>query len=383
MSASARPRSGTTGVEASAALLAAVAILVSVGAVSLFSATAPLALERAVPPHFVRQVGALALGSALALIASRLPLRVWHALALPLWLASMLALVATAVFGDEAGGAKRWLAIPGFGLRFQPAEVARFATVLAVAVALSRREGRADVRMRRFATALALAAAPALLCLLQPDLGSAVLLVGLAGLLLFAAGAPLRTLLLPAGAGLVGIAAYSLANPYALRRWLGFLDPWARASSEGFQLVQSFVAFGRGGLFGVGVGSGHQKLFYLPEAHTDFILSVVAEELGLIGVLVVLGAFAALGIAGLRIALAARQRFAMLLAFGMTSLLVIPAALNAAVVMGCLPTKGLALPFLSYGRTSLLMSCVAIGVVLGVARAQAAPAERTRAGGRP
>jgi cell division protein FtsW len=377
VSATARPKS-PAGIEASAALLAAVAILASVGAVGLFSATAPLALDRAIPPHFVRHVGALALGSALALLAARLPLRVWHGLALPLWLASVLALVATAAIGHEAGGARRWLAIPALGMSFQPAEVARFATVLAVAVALSRREGRADVRMRRFAIALALAALPAVLCLLQPDLGSGVLLVGLAGLMLFAAGAPLRTLLLPAAIGGVGIAAYSLANPYALRRWLGFLDPWARASSEGFQLVQSFVAFGRGGLFGVGVGSGHQKLFYLPEAHTDFILSVVAEELGLIGVLAVLGAFVALGIAGLRIALAARQRFAMLLAFGMTVLLVVPAALNAAVVMGCLPTKGLALPLLSYGRTSLLVSCAAIGVILGVARRQGDAVERTR-----
>jgi cell division protein FtsW len=153
---------------------------------------------------------------------------------------------------------------------------------------------------------------------------------------------------------------------------LGFLDPWSRSSAEGFQLVQSFVAFGRGGITGVGVGDGRQKLFYLPEAHTDFILSVVAEEGGLVGVLLVLGLFTALLLAGLRIALAAKQRFALLLAFGMTMLLVVPALLNAAVVMGCLPTKGLTLPFLSYGRTSLLVSCLAVGIVLAVARAERA-----------
>ena len=369
------------GLESTAALLAAVAVLLAVGAVALFSATAPLALESAVPPHFVRQLAALAVGSAAAVLAARTPLRAWYSLALPLWGLAVLALIATAWVGREAGGAQRWLVLPGLGVGFQPAEVARFATVLAVAAVLSRREGRGDVRLRRFGAALALAALPAGLCLLQPDLGSAVLLLGLSGILLFAAGAPLRALWLPAAVGAAGIAAYSLANPYALRRWLGFLDPWARASSEGFQLVQSFVAFGRGGLFGVGVGSGRQKLFYLPEAHTDFILSVVAEELGLLGVLVVLGAFAALALAGLRIALAARQRFAMLLAFGMTSLVAVPAALNAAVVMGCLPTKGLALPLLSYGRTSLLVSCVALGVVVGVARAQGGAVDRVAGGG--
>jgi cell division protein FtsW len=197
-------------------------------------------------------------------------------------------------------------------------------------------------------------------------------------MMLFAAGAPLRVLFGPAALGAAGIALYTAIHPYALRRWLGFLDPWARASTEGFQLVQSFVAFGRGGLLGVGLGDGRQKLFYLPEAHTDFILSVVAEELGLLGVLVVLGSFVALTVAGLRIALAARQRFAMLTGFGMTILLAVPAALNAAVVMGLMPTKGLTLPLLSYGRTSLLISCVAVGVILGVARSQGSRAPGRR-----
>src|SRR5690606_35468491 len=127
-------------------------------------------------------------------------------------------------------------------------------------------------------------------------------------------------------------------NPYALDRVIGFLRPWATAHSQGYQLVQSFVAFGRGGLFGEGIGNGLQKLHYLPEAHTDFILSVIAEELGLAGVLVVVGAFTALLVAGVRIALRTRQRFAMLLAFGMTALIAVPALLNGMVVMGLVPT---------------------------------------------
>lgn len=370
------PRPPLAANEAAAALVTAAALLFGIGAVAIFSATAALDMERTVPPHFLRHALAALVGLAVAAVAARLPLRFWHRVSLPLWGVSVAALVATALFGRDAGGAQRWLALPGLGAAFQPAEFAKFATVLAVAALLARREGRAAVPLRRFGITFALAGVPAGLCLLQPDLGSAVILMGLAGVLLFAAGAPLPTLLGPAALGGAGIALYSALNPYAMRRWLGFLDPWSRASTEGFQLVQSFVAFGRGGLFGVGVGDGRQKLYYLPEAHTDFILSVVAEELGLLGVLIVLGAFAALAMAGLRIALRARQRFAMLLGFGMTSLVVVPALLNAAVVMGLLPTKGLTLPLVSYGRTSLLVSCVALGVVLGIARAGAAPGRR-------
>jgi cell division protein FtsW len=162
------------------------------------------------------------------------------------------------------------------------------------------------------------------------------------------------------------------------------MDPWERPLGEGFQLVQSFVAFGRGGLFGVGLGNGQQKLAYLPEAHTDFILSLVAEELGLVGVLIVLGGFAGLLVAGTRIATRASDRFALLVAFGMTALLTVPAVVNASVVMGLLPTKGLTLPFLSYGRTSLIVCCFTLGLLLGVARDGATHSQRGRgaAGGR-
>jgi cell division protein FtsW len=357
-------------VELQAGLAFATLLLAGIGCVAVFSATAPFALDHAIAPHFVRHAVALVIGAALAFVVSRLPVRTWRLVAFPLWGLAVAALVATGLIGLFEGGAQRWLGT-GLGFAFQPAEIAKLATVLCVAVVLAEREGRrSEVAPRRFGAAFALAGVPAALCLLQPDLGNAVLLLGLTALLLFAAGAPLRTLLGPAVLGAIGIGAYSLLNPYAMRRWLGFLDPWERASGEGFQLVQSFVAFARGGVFGVGPGNGRQQLFYLPEAHNDFILSVVAEELGLIGVLVVLGAFAALAVLGIRVALAARQRFAMLLASGMTALLVVPAALNAAVVMGVVPTKGLTLPFLSYGRTSLLMACFALGVILGVARGE-------------
>jgi cell division protein FtsW len=369
------PRSERTAGEGTGTALAlSVLMLASIGAVAVFSATAPLALEQTLPPHFLRHALAALVGGALVVVAARIPLAAWHRVALPLWGISLVLLGATLVVGLAGGGATRWLSVPGVGFAFQPVELAKLATVLAVAALLGRRDGRvAGVGRERLVVALGLGAAPACLAVLQPDLGNAVLLLGLTVLLLFVAGADLRPLLAVGAAGGLFVGLYTAIRPYALRRVLGFLDPWSRASAEGFQLVQSFVAFGRGGLAGVGIGDGRQKLYYLPEAHTDFILSVVAEEAGLIGVLVVLGGFAALLVAGVRVALAAKQRFALLLAFGMTALLTVPALLNAAVVMGCLPTKGLTLPFLSYGRSSLLVCCLAVGILFAVARANHAP----------
>ncbi len=349
-------------------VLSAALLLLGLGAVMIYSTTAPKADPGSLPPFFVKQAEAIVAGALLAALAAALPLRAWHALALPLWGLAVLALGATLAVGIETNGARRWLGLESAGLVIQPGEFAKFATVLAASAVLSRRDLRTGVSLPRLSAVAVLGTLPAGLLLLQPDLGNAVLLLGLAGLLLFVAGMNLRLLLAPALVAAVGVAAYVATHPYAWGRVVGFLHPWKTAHSQGYQLVQSFVAFGRGGLFGVGVGGGLQKLNYLPEAHTDFILAVIAEELGLTGVLIVLGGFAALLLAGVRIALRARQRFAMLLAFGMTALLAVPAVLNGAVVMGLVPTKGLTLPLLSYGRSSVLASCLALGVLLGIGR---------------
>jgi cell division protein FtsW len=349
-------------------VLAAVALLAAIGVVMLYSTTAPLALGEAIPPHFARQVLGMMLAVVLAAGAAWLPLEAWRRAALPLWLLSMALLVAIEVVAPAVNGARRWLQIPGLGFAFQPGEIAKLTTLLAVAAALAdaRSQGRLSPRRLLWPTALVLL--PALLLVRQPDLGGAIVLVCLGGLMIFVAGTPLRLFIVPGAIGGALLTLFVVFHTYAWRRVTGFLDPWARASDEGFQLVQSFVAFGNGGLLGRGLGDGRQKLFYLPEAHTDFILSVVAEEIGLLGVLLVLGGFAALLVAGLRIAGRAREPFALLSAFGLTMLLTVPAAVNAAVVMGLLPTKGLTLPFVSYGRTSLLVSFVAVGVLLGIGR---------------
>jgi len=357
------------GIVGSAALLAAV------GLVMIYSTTAPLAMGSAVPPLFLRHVAALGLALAIVTAALRTPLAFWRRIALPLWITSVALLAATLIVGIEANGARRWLAVPGLGLSLQAAELAKWSTCVCVAGVLA--SGRPS-GLRTLRTSLLLAAIPAALLLLQPDLGNAFLVLTLTGCLLFVAGVPMKRLGMLALLGVGGVAAYVSARPYALSRWKGYLAPWQNARSEGFQLVQSFVAFGRGGTFGVGLGDGRQKLEYLPEAHTDFILSVVAEELGLVGVLIVLGLFAALALAGVRVALRAHEPFAQLVAFAMTAFLALPAAVNAAVVMGLLPTTGFTLPFLSFGSNSLLVCALSVGVLLRVASEQTARTPRRR-----
>ena len=359
------------------AVASAVGILALIGAVAVFSATATLS-EDTFSPHFVRHIAGLAFGALLMLGAARTPLVAWYRLAYAVYGIAIAALVATLVLGFVAGGARRWLMLPG-GIVFQPVELAKLATVLAVCAFLSRNDARGSVTPRTCGLAFVFAAIPMALCLLQPDLGSAVVIAALVGLIVFAAGAPVALLAIPALSGAGGVALYCFVNPYAMKRVLAFLNPWDDPTGIGFQLVQSFVAFGRGGLFGTGPGNGLQKLHYLPEAHTDFILSVIAEEAGLIGVACVLGLFAALVVTGLRIAQRATHRFGLLLGLGATLLIGLPALLNGAVVMGLLPPKGLTLPFLSYGRSSLLMACVSAGILISIARASAPSRRGSRA----
>lgn len=356
--------------------MTAALVLASLGTIMSYSATAPLATDGGIPPLFLDHVLGLAIGVAVASVIMWLPLGFWRRLAIPFWAIGVGLLGLTWWIGVEVNGAQRWLELPGSGFRFQPVELAKCGTLLAVAMVASRAHGNTVLSSRRTLVAAGLVAPPVALLLAQPDLGNAVLLAVLAGLMLLVAGTSLRALAVAGVATAVGVVSFIATHPYALRRMTTFLDPYADPRGEGFQLVQSFVAFGHGGLSGVGIGSGWQKLFYLPEAHTDFVLALVAEELGLIGVLLVLGAFTALLIAGTRIARQATSRFALLVAFSVTTVLTVPAIVNAGVVMGMLPTKGLTLPFLSYGRTSLVVSCAAVGLLLGIARRQDHSQER-------
>lgn len=355
----------------------ATGILIATGVVMSYSATAAMSLESAIPPLFFHHLSGLVIGLAAMAVAYALPASALRAIATPFWLVAMLLLGATLLFGVEVNGARRWLEVPGVGFRFQPGELAKVATLLAVATWLSRKADRRELSTRRSIEAAGIALLPALLLLLQPDLGNAVVLAGLCALLLFVAGTPWPRFVIPGAAGVALVGVYVWSNDYAWRRVMGFLDPFGEARGAGWQLVQSYVAFGHGSLLGQGLGNGRQKLLYLPEVHTDFVLALIAEELGLVGVLVVLGAFAALWMTGTRAARRARDRFDLLLGFAMVCLLTLPAFLNASVVMGLVPTKGLTLPFLSYGRTSFVASSLALGLLLGVARRHA-PTPDTR-----
>ena len=354
------------------AVLTAVALLSCLGIVMVYSTTAHFAPESMLPPYLVKHLEGVVAGLVLGLFVFRLPLARIRRLAVPFWMLSVGLLAATLVVGTRVNGAQRWLAIPGLG-GFQPAEFAKLATILAVASELARRSGRSAFDVKTLMIPLGLAALPAALLLKQPDMGSAVVILSLTACLVLLAGAPLHLFVLPGLVGIAGVGAYVSVKPYALRRVIGFLSPWEKSQEEGFQLVQSFVAFGRGGLFGTGLGAGSQKLYYLPEAHTDFILSMVAEELGLVGVLVVVGAFVALLFAGVRIARNARDRFALFAAAGLTLLLTLPACINGMVVTGLIPTKGLALPFLSYGRSNMIVCYLAVALLLGIGCREGAP----------
>lgn len=350
----------------------AAALLIGLGIVASYSATAALSLDATFPPLFFDHLTGLVLGGAAAAFAYFLPSPWLRRVALPAWACTTLLLVVTLASGLEVNGAQRWLSVAG--LRFQPGELAKCATLIAVAAWLSGRHDRRELSTRHSLQAAGIALLPAALLVMQPDLGNAVVLVVLAAALLFIAGTPWPRFVLPGLAGVTLVALYIANNDYAWRRVLGFLDPFREARGAGWQLVQSYVAFGQGGLLGQGLGNSRQKLEYLPEVHTDFVLALIAEELGLVGVLLVLGAFAALWIAGTRAAHRATDRFDLYVGFAMVTLLTVPAFLNAAVVMGLVPTKGLTLPFLSYGRTSLVISCFALGLLLGVARRHPAPA---------
>ena len=284
----------------------------------------------------------------------------------------LLVLVFVPGIGGTAKGASRWIRLPGFN--FQPSELAKIALIIYMAYSLDKKQERVKLFSAGFLPYMVLLAIMLLLLLKQHDLGAALTLGLVAVIMLFAAGTRPRYIL-----GMVVLALpflyFLVMNvDYRRRRILSYLNPWEDPSDSGFQIIQSWLAFGNGGVLGQGLGEGKQKLFYLPEAHTDFILSVVGEELGLIGVPVIAAMFLLLVQRSIRVAVYAEDNFGRFLAFGIAVLLGIEAFVNIGVVTGLLPTKGLALPFLSYGGSSLIITLLAVGILLNVSsRMRGAP----------
>jgi cell division protein FtsW len=345
-------------------------MLVAVGLVMIYSASAILAMGRYDDSyHFIkRQLLFAAAGICVLVAVLRLKPGELRALATPLMAGALALLALTLVpgIGKVGGGARRWI---GFGpFRVQASELAKLCLVIFAADRLARpAPGKFDWKAGWMPVAIA-AGASALLTLLEPDFGSAVMIVLVAMGLLYASGLNLRLLVAPALALLPLAAIVVLRSPYRMRRIAVFLDPWKDPSGAGFQITHSMIAFGTGGLFGQGLGDGRQKLFYLPEPHTDFIFATAGEEFGLLGCLTLLFLFALLLWRGLMISLRNQDAFLKLASLGVTLMLGLQVAVNLFVVTGLAPTKGSTLPFLSSGGSSLVVDLLAVGLLLNFSK---------------
>jgi len=343
-------------------------VLTCFGIVMVYSSSSIMAEKRYADGFFfLKRQGIFAIAGFLVLAVSmHVDYHVLRKLAVPflLFCIGLLTLVLIPGVGNHAGGAARWIKLGPVSI--QPAEVAKLGLVIYMAHSLSKKKERVKNFANGFIPYMVVLAFLLALLLLQPDLGSAMTLGGVAMIMLLVAGTRLSYLVSVAiiAAPLLYYAVMTV--DYRRRRIMAFLNPWEDPTNTGFQIIQSWIAFGTGGLAGNGLGQGKQKLFFLPEAHTDFIFAVVGEELGYAGVFVVTALFLMLILRGIRTALTAPDDFGRFLAFGLTLLLGLEAFVNIAVVMGMLPTKGLALPFLSYGGTSLLTTLLAVGILLNI-----------------
>jgi len=343
--------------------------LVVFGVVMIYSSSSIVAMERYGDEYYFlkKQFLFACIGIAIMFVLSNLKYENFKKVAYAGIAVSILLLVLVLIppIGVKKGGATRWIRL-GL-LNFQVSEMVKVALVVFLAHFLAKKAAHIKEFSKGILLPLILTLVIVGLIMLQPDFGTAVIVAALLLGMLYLAGSRivhLSVLTVPIFAGAVILV---LMKPYRLKRWLTFLDPWKDASSSGFQIIQSWISFGSGGPFGVGLGDGMQKLFYLPEPHTDFILSVVAEEVGFIGVAVVIALFIFLVFQGFVVAYRAADLFGTLLAAGLTTLIALEASINVAAVVGLIPTKGLALPFMSYGGSSLVMSLAAVGVILSIA----------------
>jgi cell division protein FtsW len=344
-------------------------VLVLAGLVMVGSASHYVAMSQGLHPyHYLLRhvihlvIGAGCLAAALSVPYDRFSRR---KLAIGLVVASLLALIVVLAM-PASGGAHRWLRLGPVNL--QPSEFAKLAAIVFMASILSRREREVNDLWAVPIPCLGAVGILAFLVAIEPDLGSALMLAGTAFLMLFVAGLKWRYVAVAAGVGAVGLVIGVVSKPYRMDRIRAFFDPAADAQGAAFQLKQSLIAVGSGGMTGVGLGQGQQKASFLPAPHTDFIFSVVGEELGLVGMGILLAAFLLLFWRGLRTATRAPDRFGFYLALGITTLLVWQGLTHMGVCVGLMPTKGLPLPMVSYGGSSLLASMTAVGLLLNVSQ---------------
>ena len=352
-------------------LLAIMIVLMLTGLLTLFSATYYKAVDSGDPLSEVKkQLFGAAVGAAAMCFTTRMPYQVWGkrrvvTIGVALSLA-LLTLVAIPGIGVYINGSRRWLSLGG--VSFQPGEFAKYAAVLFMAMALTARGRRIEKFWKGILPVLAVPGVMFLLILQQPNLSTAGTIIIVSVLMVMLAGAKWKHMLALGAGGLALGAYYAWSEEYRRERLLSFMNPFAKMSDEGYQLSQSLIAFGSGGLFGMGLGQGRQKYAYLPYPESDFIFAIVGEDFGLAGCLVVILLFIAFLLAGMRIAMTCDDKFGCLLAAGITGMISVQAFINMGVVVGVLPTTGLPLPFFSAGGTSLSITMAAVGIVLNISR---------------
>lgn len=351
--------------------LVLVVTLLAIGILMVASASMVISERQYHQPfhYLTRQLFYLGLGFVAVLVLIRIPTKVWQKLSVPLIILALVLLVAVLIphIGRSVNGSRRWIAIGP--LSFQVSEFVKMAVILYVAGFLVRRQDEVRTQLSGFIKPMVLFSLVAVLLLLEPDFGATAVIGCTILTMLYLAGARLWIFIVFLAIILFAFVLLIYAAPYRLQRLTTFVNPWATPFSSGYQLTQSLIAFGRGGWFGVGLGNSVQKLFYLPEAHTDFLFAVIAEELGLIAVLAVIMVYALLIWRILRIGRIAQvnQRdFCAYTAFGFALWLGMQVFVNIGVNSGMLPTKGLTLPLISYGGSSLLIDCIAIGILLRI-----------------
>jgi cell division protein FtsW len=351
-------------------LFASVSTLLAIGLAMIFSASSAQAYaDHHDTAYFLKhQLVYLVAGIVLAGIAYRIDYRHLRRFAPSILVVSVLGLIAVLVphVGVAVNGARRWMGAGAFSV--QPSEFAKLALVVYLSALLAARGDRITSLVRGLAPIFALVFFMAMLVLVEPDMGTASLLVFTAFAMLFAAGARIEHLLMVVMVTLPPAVLMILASPYKRARIFAFLDPWKDPQNTGFHIVQSLFALGSGGLFGVGLGESRAKFFYLPEQFTDFIFSILGEELGLVGTIFVVALFVAIAYRSVRIAIAAPDRFGFFLAIGCASMIVIQAFVNIGVVTSSWPVTGVPLPFISFGGSSLIVSLIAVALIMNVGR---------------
>jgi cell division protein FtsW len=351
-------------------LFAGVVALALFGVIMVYSASAVVAASEAghTQYHYVmRQAMWTALGLGAMLVGMRFDYTRLRGSTLAHGLLGLTLVLLVAVFAfSPINGARRWIKFAGFSL--QPSEISKLALAVFLARFLERRAGAEGLFLRTFVPCVAVTGLAALLVVAEPDLGTALMLVVIATVVLFTAGARLSHMALAAAPALVGLGGLLLFVPWRLKRLVTFLDPWADPQGAGYQVIQSLLAVGSGGVNGLGFTEGRQKMFFLPFAHSDFIFAVVSEELGLLGGLGVIALFGLFLWRGMRAAMRAPDRFGMLLGVGIVTGIVAQALFNMSVVLALVPTKGIPLPFVSYGGSSLVPTLFSVGLLLNISQ---------------